>query len=57
MISLAPRTKFGFFNNFTIGKLLSHTNVHMTARYAHLAKDPLKSATNRIANRTADVAG
>ena len=40
-----------------IGKLLGHTNVHMTARYAHLANDPLKSAAIRIANRIADVAG
>ena len=32
-----------------IGKLLGHTNVHMTARYARLANDPLKSAANRIA--------
>ena len=40
-----------------IGKLLGHTNVHMTARYAHLANDPLKSAANRIASRIADVAG
>ena len=40
-----------------IGKLLGHTNVHMTARYAHLANDPLKSAANRIANRIAEVAG
>ncbi len=32
-----------------IGKLLGHTNVYMTARYAHLANDPLKSAANRIA--------
>ncbi len=40
-----------------IGKLLGHTNVHMTARYAHLANDPLKSAANRIANRIAEVSG
>ncbi|MDE0256331.1 MAG: tyrosine-type recombinase/integrase [Rhodospirillaceae bacterium] len=40
-----------------IGKLLGHTNVHMTARYAHLANDPLKSAANRIANRIAAVSG
>ena len=40
-----------------IGKLLGHTNVHMTARYAHHADDPLKSAANRIASRIADVAG
>ena len=40
-----------------IGKLLGHTTVHMTARYAHLADDPLKSAANRIASRIAEVAG
>ena len=40
-----------------LGKLLGHSNVHMTARYAHLANDPLKSAANRIANRIAEVAG
>lgn len=39
-----------------IGRLLSHTNVHMTARYAHLANNPLKSAANHIANRIADIA-
>ena len=32
-----------------IGKLLGHTQVQTTARYAHLADDPLKAATNRIA--------
>ena len=40
-----------------IGKLLGHNHVHTTARYAHLANDPLKSAANRIALRIADVAG
>ncbi len=40
-----------------IGKLLGRTNVHMTARCAHLANDPLKSAENRIANRIAQVSG
>ena len=39
-----------------IGKLLGHTQVQTTARYAHLANDPLKAAANRIANRIADVA-
>jgi len=34
-----------------IGKLLGHTNVHMTARHARLANDPLKSAANRITGR------
>ena len=40
-----------------IGKLLGHTQVQTTARYAHLASDPVKSAANRIANRIAEVAG
>ena len=40
-----------------IGKLLGHNHVHTTARYAHLANDPLKSAANRIALRIAEVAG
>ena len=40
-----------------IGKLLGHTQVQTTARYAHLANDPVKSAANRIASRIAKVAG
>ena len=40
-----------------IGKLLGHNHVHTTARHAHLANDPLKSAANRIANRIAEVTG
>ena len=40
-----------------IGKLLGHTQVQTTARYAHLANDPVKSAANRIAGRIAEVAG
>ena len=40
-----------------IGKLLGHNHVHTTARYAHLANDPLKAAANRIASRIAEVAG
>ena len=40
-----------------IGKLLGHTQVQTTARYAHLANDPVKSAANRIANRIAEIAG
>ena len=40
-----------------IGKLLGHTQVQTTARYAHLANDPVKSAANRIATRIAEVAG
>ena len=40
-----------------IGKLLGHTQVQTTARYAHLANDPIKSAANRIASRIAEIAG
>ena len=40
-----------------IGKLLGHTQVQTTARFAHLANDPVKSAANRIANRIAEVTG
>ncbi len=40
-----------------IGKLLGHNKVQTTARYAHLANDPVKSAANRIATRIAEVAG
>ena len=40
-----------------IGKLLGHHKVQTTARYAHLANDPVKSAANRIASRIAEVAG
>ena len=40
-----------------IGKLLGHTQVQTTARYAHLADDPVKLAANRIASRIADVVG
>ena len=32
-----------------IGVLLGHTDVKTTARYAHLADDPVKAAANRIA--------
>ena len=40
-----------------IGKLLGHSQVQTTARYAHLADDPVKTAANRIACRIAKVAG
>ena len=40
-----------------IGKLLGHNKVQTTARYAHLANDPIKSAANRISSRIAEVAG
>jgi integrase len=31
-----------------IGKLLGHTQVQTTARYAHLASDPVKKAADRV---------
>ena len=40
-----------------IGKLLGHTQVQTTARYAYLANDPVKSAANRISSRIAEVTG
>jgi integrase len=36
-----------------IGKLLGHTQVQTTARYAHLAADPIKQAADKIAERLA----
>ena len=38
-------------------RLLGHTQVQTTARYAHLANDPVKSAANRIASRITDMTG
>lgn len=36
-----------------IGKLLGHTNVTTTERYAHLAADPLRSANEDIGEKIA----
>ena len=33
-----------------IGKLLGHTQVATTARYAHLAADPVKAAADRVSS-------
>ncbi|MBL6955179.1 MAG: integrase, partial [Alphaproteobacteria bacterium] len=33
-----------------IGKLLGHTQVQTTARYAHLAADPIKNAANSVSS-------
>ena len=33
-----------------IGKLLGHTQVQTTARYAHLAADPVKAAANSVSS-------
>jgi integrase len=37
----------------TIGKLLGHMQVQTTARYAHLASDPVKQAATKISERLA----
>ena len=36
-----------------IGKLLGHSHVGTTARYAHLADDPVKAAADRISESVA----
>ncbi len=40
-----------------IGKLLGHTQVQTTARYAHLAADPVKMAANHVAGEIAGMLG
>ena len=40
-----------------ICRLLGYAQVQTTARYAHLADDPVESAAKRIASRIADVLG
>lgn len=40
-----------------IGKLLGHTQVQTTARYAHLAADPVKLAANAVAGFLQDALG
>jgi len=36
-----------------IGKLLGHTQVQTTVRYAHLAADPIKDAADQVATSIA----
>lgn len=36
-----------------IGKLLGHTQVQTTARYAHLAADPVKLAADQVSTSIA----
>lgn len=40
-----------------IGKLLGHAQVQTTARYAHLADDPVESAAEKIAETISGSAG
>ena len=40
-----------------IGKLLGHSQVQTTARYAHLAADPVKAAANTVAGEIAGMLG
>ncbi len=46
-----------FFNSPMIGKLLGHTQVQTTARYAHLAADPVKAAAERVTSNIASILG
>ena len=36
-----------------IGKLLGHSDIETTARYAHLARDSIQETAERIANNIA----
>lgn len=47
--SLAVGVAGGGQSLSVIGKLLGHKDVRTTARYAHLADDPVKQAADRIA--------
>lgn len=40
-----------------IGKLLGHTQVQTTARYAHLAADPVRTAADAVANTLSNALG
>ena len=40
-----------------IGKLLGHTQVQTTARYAHLAANPVKEAADAVASNLAQAIG
>ena len=40
-----------------IGKLLGHTNVDTTQRYAHIAEDPVRRASERIGSDIAAALG
>ena len=40
-----------------IGKLLGHSQVQTTARYAHLAADPVKHAANTVSGEIAGMLG
>ena len=33
-----------------VGRILAHTQAQTTARYAHLADDPLQSVSDRVAS-------
>lgn len=42
---------------FDVGKLLGHTQIATTQRYAHLADDPLRAATNKVGAKLAALEG
>ncbi len=58
MILHATGLEIGFFNSPMISKLLGHNQVETTARYAHLARDSVQEAAERIAGSiAADILG
>lgn len=42
---------------YIVAKLLGHSQVRTTQRYAHLAPDPVKSAADSVSNRLAEIMG
>jgi len=41
------------YRNRIVGQLLGHTTATTTKRYAHLADDPLRAATDRYGSKIA----
>ncbi|NJO37114.1 MAG: tyrosine-type recombinase/integrase [Rhizobiales bacterium] len=55
--SFASQALAGGENLPMIGKMLGHSQVQTTARYAHLAEDPIRLATDRVAESIASAMG
>jgi hypothetical protein len=48
------RTRYSLNRHITLGKLMGHKSVQTTARYAHLADDPLRLAFSQVGGVIAD---
>ena len=55
--SFASQALAGGENLPMIGKMLGHSQVQTTARYAHLAEEPIRVATDRVAESIAGAMG